>query len=195
MNTIKLEEILKMNKDEYLIVDMRDPQSVTYGLIDNALNMPGDSILENIDSIENDKKIIIYCAKGEMSSDLVSKVQNIGRDAYSLEGGYASWLRYKIMSPAEVEIDLCDEVEKSLRKKFHRRIFSKFAKAINEYQLLQEGDKVAVCISGGKDSMIMAKLFQELQRHRKFKFELVFLVMDPGYNELNRAVIVDNAEK
>lgn len=88
----------------------------------------------------------------------------------------------------------CEDIEKSLRKKFHKAIFSRFAKGINEYELLQEGDKVAVCISGGKDSMLMAKLFQELKRHNKFQFELVFLVMDPGYNELNRKVIEHNAK-
>ena len=72
-------------------------------------------------------------------------------------------------------------------------MFSKFASAINEYELLKEGDKVAVCISGGKDSMLMAKLFQELKRHNKFRFELVFLVMDPGYNSENREIIERNA--
>ena len=93
------------------------------------------------------------------------------------------------------ELTYCEEVEKSIRKKFHRNIFSKFAKGINEYDLLQPGDKVAVCISGGKDSMLMAKLFQELQRHRKFEFELVFMVMDPGYAAINRETIIMNAEK
>ena len=86
------------------------------------------------------------------------------------------------------------QVELSIRKKFHQSIFSRFAKAINQYELLKEGDKVAVCISGGKDSMLMAKLFQELQRHRKFSFELVFLVMDPGYREANRRQIEYNAK-
>lgn len=86
-------------------------------------------------------------------------------------------------------------VEVSIRKKFHKQLFSPFAKAINEYELLQEGDKVAVCISGGKDSMLMAKLFQELQRHNKFHFEVVFLVMDPGYSPKNRQRIEENAKK
>ena len=86
------------------------------------------------------------------------------------------------------------QIELSIRKKFHKQIFSKFAKAINEYELLSPGDKVAVCISGGKDSMLLAKLFQELKRHNKFDFELVFLVMDPGYNKENRAVIENNAK-
>lgn len=86
------------------------------------------------------------------------------------------------------------EVEESIRKKFHRTLFSKFCKALNDYDLLQPGDKVAVCISGGKDSMLMAKLFQELQRHHKFDFELVFLVMDPGYSKENRLAIENNAK-
>ena len=85
------------------------------------------------------------------------------------------------------------EIEKSIRKKFHKELFSKFAKAVKTYELIQEGDKIAVCISGGKDSMLMAKLFQELQQHRKVHFDLAFLVMDPGYNKLNRKVIEDNA--
>ena len=86
------------------------------------------------------------------------------------------------------------DVEKSIRKKFHKGLFTPFAKAINRYEMLEEGDKVAVCISGGKDSMLMAKLFQELKRHNKFPFELVFLVMDPGYNEKNRQQIELNAK-
>lgn len=85
------------------------------------------------------------------------------------------------------------DLEQSLRKKFKKPLFSKFAKAINTYNLLQEGDRVAVCISGGKDSMLMAKLFQELKNHRKFEFGLEFLVMDPGYHEQNRAMIEQNA--
>ena len=81
-----------------------------------------------------------------------------------------------------------------MQKKFKKEIFSKFCKAINEYELLKENDKVAVCISGGKDSILMAKLFQELTHHNKFKFSLVFLVMDPGYSKLNRELIESNAK-
>lgn len=86
------------------------------------------------------------------------------------------------------------EVELSIRKKFHKQLFTPFARGINQYELLQPGDKVAVCISGGKDSMLLAKLFQEIKRHNKFDFELVFLVMDPGYSEANRKKIEDNAK-
>ncbi len=86
------------------------------------------------------------------------------------------------------------EVEESIRKKFHKTLLSKFCKAIQEYDLLRPGDKVAVCISGGKDSMLMAKLFQELKRHNKFDFELVFLVMNPGYTKKNQEMIEKNAK-
>ena len=85
-------------------------------------------------------------------------------------------------------------IEESIRKKFHKDIFTPFCKAINEYELIKEGDKIAVCISGGKDSFLMAKLFQELKRHNKFDFSLVFLCMDPGYNEANRKLIEKNAK-
>lgn len=87
-----------------------------------------------------------------------------------------------------------EKIELSIRKKFHKELFSKFAKAINEYDLIQPNDKIAVCISGGKDSMLLAKLFQELKRHNKFEFELVYLVMNPGYNEENGELIKENAE-
>lgn len=76
--------------------------------------------------------------------------------------------------------EICaDEVEKSIRKKFSKTIWSRFTAAVVEYELVKPNDKIAVCISGGKDSMLMAKLFQELKRHNKFPFELVYLVMDP----------------
>lgn len=88
-----------------------------------------------------------------------------------------------------------ERAEKSIIKKYHKTLFRKFTKAVATYGLIEPNDKIAVCISGGKDSMIMAKLFQELQKHHKFPFELVFLVMDPGYNEKNRALIESNARK
>jgi tRNA(Ile)-lysidine synthase TilS/MesJ len=87
-----------------------------------------------------------------------------------------------------------EKIELSIRKKFHKELFSKFAKAINEYDLIEPNDKIAVCISGGKDSMLLAKLFQELKRHNKFDFELVFLVMNPGYKKENAELIKENAE-
>nr|MBP3599261.1 tRNA 2-thiocytidine biosynthesis protein TtcA [Eubacterium sp.] len=95
---------------------------------------------------------------------------------------------------AEEKKEKCRDVERSIIKKYRKEIWRKFTKAINEYELIQDGDKIAVCISGGKDSMLMAKLFQELERHGKKNFEVVFLVMNPGYNEINSETIRNNAE-
>jgi len=86
-----------------------------------------------------------------------------------------------------------DEIEKSLIKTYKKDIFRPFVQAINEYELIQPGDKIAVGISGGKDSLILAKLFQELKRHNKIPFELVFLSMDPGFREVNRELLESNA--
>lgn len=85
-------------------------------------------------------------------------------------------------------------IERSIVKKFRKEIWRKFTKGINDYDLIQNGDKIAVCISGGKDSMLMAKLFQEIKRHGQKDFEVLFLVMNPGYNEENYRRILDNAE-
>ena len=94
----------------------------------------------------------------------------------------------------EKELTKAEQVELSIRKKFHKKIFSKFCKAINEYKLIEPNDRIAVCISGGKDSMLLAKLFQELKMHNKFPFEVVFMCMDPGYNKKNREQIENNAK-
>lgn len=86
------------------------------------------------------------------------------------------------------------DIERSIIKKFRKSVWRRFTKAITAYDLIQEGDKIAVCISGGKDSMLMAKLLQELQRHGKFAFDLVFLIMNPGYNDRNWQLIQENAK-
>lgn len=91
-------------------------------------------------------------------------------------------------------MDKCKEVERSIIKKYRKDIWSRFIKAVTEYELIEEGDKIMVCISGGKDSFLLAKCIQELQRHGKYKFEAHYVVMDPGYNEVNRQLIIKNAE-
>ena len=85
-------------------------------------------------------------------------------------------------------------VERSINKKFRKELWKPFIYAVKRYELIQPGDKIAVCISGGKDSMLMAKLMQELHRHSDVPFEVVYLVMDPGYNEINRRKIESNAQ-
>lgn len=90
-------------------------------------------------------------------------------------------------------MDRLQEIERSIIKKFRKEIWRNFTFAVGRYQLIQEGDKIAVCISGGKDSMLMAKCMQEIQRHGRVPFETEFLVMDPGYNRENRRRVEDNA--
>lgn len=173
----------------YLLVDVRDAISFGYGAIPGAVSMPDIVEQAEVGKLAKDKKYILYCMKGMNSAKLVPKLRELGYDAVSLAGGYSAWLMASFGGD-----DKQEEIEKSLRKgRFHKALFSKFAKAINTYDLIQPGDKIAVCISGGKDSMLMAKLFQELKRHNKFPFELVFLVMDPGYSEVNRKLIENNA--
>ena len=96
-----------------------------------------------------------------------------------------------------IALDRSKEIERSLtqKRRFKENIFHRFTKAVVEFEMISPGDKIAVCISGGKDSMLMAKLFQELKKHDKFPFELVFLTMDPGYNEENRRLIESNAKE
>lgn len=86
------------------------------------------------------------------------------------------------------------EIERSIIKKYRKDIWAKFVKAVQEYELIKENDKIMVCISGGKDSFLLAKCMQELKRHGKFDFEVYYAVMDPGYNEANRNLIVENAK-
>ena len=86
------------------------------------------------------------------------------------------------------------EIERSITTVYRKKIWNMFIKGVREYKLIQDGDKIAVCISGGKDSMLLAKCLQELQRHREMDFELVFLVMNPGYNERNKEKIIANAK-
>jgi len=87
------------------------------------------------------------------------------------------------------------QVEKSIIKKYRKELWSKFVKAIDDYNLIEENDNICVCISGGKDSFLLAKLMQELKRHNKFNFNVKYLVMDPGYNEENINKIKENAKK
>ena len=192
---ISLEEMKQMSPEEYVLIDVRDQTAYNHGFIPGAINIEQDALIKEDSSFPKDKKLILYCLKGIISADAAMGLREKGYRAYNLRGGYGEWLLRTMESEKEDRTgERLEEIEKSLRKKFHKDIFSRFAKAVNEYQLIKANDRIAVCISGGKDSMLMAKLFQELRRHNKFPFELVFLVMDPGYNETNRKVIENNAK-
>ena len=195
---ITVQELRNLDKDSYQIIDMRDEIEVAHGSIPNAVHVPAEEIQKVIENqtegvFSREKKLVICCARGRVSVDVAEALCESGYDAVSLQGGYIAWL-LDTMKQQEAD-EICADVEQSIRKKFHKPIWSKFTKAINQYELVKEGDRIAVCISGGKDSMLMAKLFQELKRHNKFQFDVKFLVMDPGYSPANRQVIEENARK
>ncbi|RHQ00595.1 ATPase [Clostridium sp. AM51-4] len=171
---------------------MRSDRDFEYGTIPGAIHISQEDLQGNPQIIKS-KKVILFCAHGTNSIEAAEELEAEGYRAYSLEGGYIAWLREE-MRRQEAE-DIKNQVEQSIRKKFRKTIWSPFTKAVKQYELVKEGDKVAVCISGGKDSMLMAKLFQELKLHNKFPFEVEFLVMDPGYSPDNRHVIEENARK
>ena len=193
---IDISELSKYMEDGYELIDVRDELSFAYGNIKGSVNIPGEKLFENAAEYTG-RKLLLYCKRGETSLELAEALHEQGIDALSLKGGYIAWLMADIkkMSAEKSDVDFAAEVEESIRKRFKKSIWSKFTKAINEYELVKEGDCVAVCISGGKDSMLMAKLFQELKRHNKFPFEVKFLIMDPGYSPANRKIIEDNDKK
>lgn len=192
---ITYEQLKQMDKNSYLLVDIREESAINYGMLPEAVHILPEQLLADNENIPKDKSIVLYCTKGIFSKEKAEELREEGYRAYSLVGGYNGWLLSRMKETEKTEEHSAEEIEKSIRKKFHKQLFSKFAKAVRDYELVQEGDKIAVCISGGKDSMLMAKLFQELRRHNKVAFDLVFLVMDPGYSEANRQIIESNAKR
>ena len=196
MNEITFDELSLWPKDSYVLIDIRDEGLAAYGMIPGAVHFPIDEFTEKAESgslpFEKTKKMVLYCQIGRKSREIDEDLLE-GRECYSLEGGYIGYVRSCVSSENDRE-ERQKRAEESIRKKFHKQLLTPFAKACRDYQLIQDGDRIAVCISGGKDSMLMAKLFQELQRHRKVDFSLTFLVMDPGYNAENRALIESNAK-
>lgn len=197
MKEITIEGLNLLPGDSYRLIDIRDEGSALYGMIDGAVNIPVSQIMDDpegcMEHFPKDKDIIFYCQRGEKSREIADGMEKRGIGCFSLAGGYNAYLMDTLSTGADG--DYKEKAENSIRKKFHKQLFSPFAKACKTYRLIQDGDHIAVCISGGKDSMLMAKLFQEIQRHRQVNFDLTFLVMDPGYNKENRALIESNAKK
>jgi tRNA(Ile)-lysidine synthase TilS/MesJ/rhodanese-related sulfurtransferase len=197
VKAVSVDELAGWSKDEYVVVDMRDELAYSYGHIPEAVNIPM-STTETIDmALEyKQKRLVIYCQKGILSEAVVERLNEDGFDAYQLTGGYLAWLMENTdADKAEDGEKSYLDIEQDLRKRFRKNIWCKFTKAVREYELVKEGDCIAVCISGGKDSMLMAKLFQELKRHNKFNFDVKYLVMDPGYSPENRKIIENNAKR
>ncbi len=192
---ISVEELKKLAPESYQIIDIRSEVEIAYGTMPNAINLKPDEIADS-GKTNRSKKLIICCSRGQFSQEVADTLCEQGFEAYNLEGGYVSWLLSQMNSTTETdEQDTAREIEQSFKKKFKKTIWTKFTKAINIYELIKPNDKIAVCISGGKDSMLMAKCFQELKKHSKFDFDVKYIVMDPGYSPANRKIIEGNAKK
>ena len=196
-------EELQKDEREKVIIDIRREADFLRETYPGAKHIYWEEFEAHKDEVPKDCPVYLICYTGERSDELARELLEEGYEVYSVQGGYRAYLRMKLLESMEQtkapdaeekNLDRCSEIERSIVKKFRKEIWRKFTKAINEYELIQGGDKIAVCISGGKDSMLMAKLFQELERHGKKNFEVVFLVMNPGYNEINYETIVNNAK-
>ena len=203
MKTITIEELEALKNAEKTIVDIRPQDQYMRGTFPGAVSLPASRLEEQYEEetarLDKMHPVYVMCHTGEKSQEWVRRLTGDGFDAVNVEGGYRAWLRLSLSRfvGGESEADREEKrarIEQSIIKKFRKPIWRAFTRALNTYDLIQEGDKIAVCISGGKDSMLMAKLFQELKKHGKFQFETVFLVMNPGYNADNWKIIQDNAK-
>ena len=195
-----IDELQEDTRDKQ-IIDLRSEDDFEKETYPGAMNLYWEELGERVDEITKDKPVYLICYTGQKSDEIAQDLQEQGYETYSVEGGYRAYLRRKLadfMKPDENQEERLavrtKDVERSIIKKFKKTIWRPFTKAINEYEMIKDGDKIAVCISGGKDSMLMAKLFQELERHGKKNFEVVFLVMNPGYNDVNYETILNNAK-
>ena len=193
---IRTIEELQEDTREKQIIDIRDRADFDKETYPGAINIYWEEFEEHMDEIRKDCPVYLICYTGQKSDEIAEELTEQGYEIYSIKNGYRAWLRIKLsklMSDHDEAEQRTRDIERSIIKKFRKPIWRRFTKAIREYELVKDGDKIAVCISGGKDSMLMAKLFQGLSRHGKKNFEVVFLVMNPGYNEINYQTIRDNA--
>lgn len=194
MRNISIAEL--KNRENKIILDIRKKEDFNRGSMQEAINIPSEEIGSAYESLDKEKDIYVLCYTGERSTDAVEFLEDKGYSVYNIEGGYRSFLRETLEEMVRDEENIKQrtaQIENSIIKKFRKPIWRQFTKGINDYQLVLPGDKIAVCISGGKDSMLMAKLLQELKKHGKVPFELVFLIMNPGYREDNWQIILNNA--
>ena len=194
---IRTIEELEQDTREKQVIDIRDKADFEKETYPDAINIYWEELEEHMNEIRKDCPVYLLCYTGQKSEEIAEELTEQGYEIYSVKNGYRAWLKLKLgrlMANHNEAEQRTKDIERSIIKKFRKPIWRRFTKAIREYELVQDGDKIAVCISGGKDSMLMAKLFQELSRHGKKNFEVVFLVMNTGYNEINYQTIKDNAK-
>ncbi|MGM9605485.1 MAG: ATP-binding protein [Faecousia sp.] len=188
---ITFSQLEKLEKPK--IIDIRTPEQFAHGSYPGAENIPREMLRPE----DYRQPIYLLCQSGILSLELAEQWQEMGIQAVSIHGGYREYLRQTLARTVADEA-MCSErrkkAEHSIITTYRKELWTPFIKAIKEYQLISDGDRIAVCISGGKDSMLMAKLFQELRAHGRQNFEVVFLVMNPGYNQVNHQAVLENAK-
>lgn len=189
MYTVTIEEFQNDNREK-MLVDLRTTEKYERGSIEGAVHIYWEDLEEHLGLLPKNKPLYLLCNTGVKSLEIAKGLREKGYDTYSIAYGYNAYLRFKTRTDNSIT---AADVERSIVKRFRKEIWRPFVKAINEYEMIQDGDRIAVCISGGKDSMLLAKLFQELERHGKKNFECEYLVMNPGYNDINYETIVHNA--
>ena len=212
MHTISVEELENLDRSNITILDIRSEDDFRRGSLPGAIHVPMKRNLdedrseegffepESVKAVENaipaNRPVYIFCHTGNQSQEAVKILTGLGYQAVNIEGGYRSWLRLSLerMVSNDSVTERTREIERTLIKKFRKSIWRPFTRAIRDYQLIQDGDRIAVCISGGKDSMLLAKLIQEIKKHGQISFDAIFLVMNPGYNEDNWNIIQNNAK-
>ena len=165
MKTITIEELEALKDAEKTIVDIRPQDQYMRGTFPGAVSLPASRLEEQYEEetarLDKMHPVYVMCHTGEKSQEWVRRLTGDGFDAVNVEGGYRAWLRLSLSRfvGGESEADREEKrarIEQSIIKKFRKPIWRAFTRALNTYDLIQEGDKIAVCISGGKDSMLMA---------------------------------------
>ena len=195
MNRISWEEYAQI-RDRARIIDLRKEEDFLRDSPEEAVSIPLPQLREAANLPAADQVICLLSYTEAQCEDAETYLREKGCAVRVLEGGYPRHLRRRqeeLLRDESVLSEKTRQIERSIITKFRKQLWRPFTKAVKEYQLILPHEKIAVCISGGKDSMLLAKLLQELQKHGEAPFELVFLMMDPGYREDNRQIIENNA--
>ena len=196
MYSKQIEDMIS-DEREKLIIDIREESEFNKVSYPGSINIPDKDFENRKDILKKDIPIYIICYTGKRSFEICEDLGPEGYEIYSIDSGIYSYYKYQVMNRIaddEASEKVCRDIEESITGKFGDDIWGPFVKAIDTYEMIKEGDKIAVCISGGKDSMLMAKLFQEYKKRSALNFDVVYLVMNPGYNRINYETILNNAK-
>ena len=213
MHTISVEELENLDPSNITILDIRSEEDFRRGSFPGAINIPMKKNLDedsaeegffepgSIETLEKDlpanKPVYILCHTGEQSKEAVKILNEDGYNASNIDGGYRSWLRLsleRMVSEASVT-ERTKEIERSLIKKFRKSIWRPFTKAIRDYQLIQDGDRIAVGVSGGKDSLTLLYALAGLRKFYPHPFEIYAISVDLGYPGFDLSPVKELCER